>query len=96
MNDRAIIYINIINTIRTAMCNFWNEIDRVPNKILLSKDVVDFILSYDVDLITYCAEPNVRQMMGMDIEIISDKKGFIEVCYTLNTPYTVNTDYIRG
>ena len=93
MNDRAIIYMNIIDTIKSAMCNFWNEFGREPNKILLGKDVIEFILYFDKDLITYCAEPKVNQIMGMDIEIITDKKGFIEVGYTLHTPYTVNTEW---
>lgn len=96
MRDERKILNNIVDVINSARYSFWVEFGREPNKILLSKDVIGCILSYYREMIIHCAEPAEIQIMGMDVEIIYDKKGFIEVGYFVHTPLTVNVDYAGG
>jgi hypothetical protein len=95
MNDKRKIFNNIVDVIESAICSFWNEYEIAPNKIIMSKDVFDFIISYSRDLSLYLDDEK-NSFMGMDVEIITDKKGFIEVGCYIHNPITVNVDYSEG
>ena len=97
MSDKRKIFDNILDVINLAKYSFWGEFGREPNKIILSVDVISFILAYDYDreMLTPYIDPELKQIMGMDVEIIHDKKGFIEVGYFVHNPLTVNVDYER-
>lgn len=93
MSDREKIYKNIIDTINTAIHVFWCEYGREPNKIIVGTDVFDFLVAYSKELLVYFAEDNVNRLMGMDIDIVYNKKGFIEVGIMQRVPYSVNTEW---
>ena len=95
MNDKRKIFNNIVDVICLARDSFWNEYGEVPNKIIMSKDVFDFIIAYSRDLMLYLDDECMgNSFMGMDVEIVIDKKGFIEVGYFSHNPITVNVDYV--
>ena len=93
MNDKRKIFNNIVEVIESAICSFWNEFGRKPNKIIMSRDVFNFIGAYSRDLILYLDDEK-NSFMGMDVEVITYKKGFIEVGYYVHNPITVNVDYV--
>lgn len=94
MNDKRKIFNNIVDVIKSAICSFWNECGREPNKLLMSRDVFVFILMYSRELMLYLDdERNAQRFMGMDVEIVEDKKGFIEVGYFIHNPITVNVNF---
>lgn len=95
MRDKRKIFNNIVDVIESAICSFWNEFGREPNKIIMSRDVFYFIGAYANMLGVYRDdECSANSFMGMDVEIITDKKGFIEVGYYVHNPITVNVDYV--
>lgn len=94
MNNTDKIHKNIINVINSSMCNFYGEFGRQPNKILMSRDVLNFMVAYNRDLVCYALD-ETKTIMGMEIEIAYGKKGFIEVGYFSHNPCTVNLDYIE-
>lgn len=97
MNDKRKIFKNIVDVIELAICSFWNEFGREPNKIIMSGDVFNFIDAYANMLGVYRDDESMgNSFMGMDVEIITDKKGFIEVGYYVRNPVTVNVDYCEG
>lgn len=93
MNDKRKIFNNIVDVIGSAICSFWNEFGREPNKIIMSRDVFNFIGAYSRDLLLYLDDEK-NSFMGMDVEVVLDKKGFIEVGYYVHNPITVNVDYV--
>lgn len=95
MNNKRIIFNNIVDVICLARDSFWNEYGKVPNKIIMSKDVYDFLIAYSLDLMLYIDDEQMaNSFMGMDVEIVIDKKGFIEAGYFAHNPITVNVDYV--
>lgn len=95
MRDKRKIFNNIVDVIESAIYSFWNEFGREPNKIIMSRDVFNFIGAYSRDLLLYLDDEHSKNsFMGMDVEIITDKKGFIEVGYCVHNPFTVNVDYV--
>lgn len=94
MSNTDKIYKNIMSVLNSSICYFWNEFGRKPNKILMSRDVLNFMVAYNKDLICYAFD-ETKTIMGMDIEIAYGKKGFIEVGYFSHNPCTVNLDYIE-
>jgi hypothetical protein len=93
MNDKRKIFKNIVDVIESAICSFWNEFGRKPNKIIMNIDVFNFITAYSRDLSLYLDDEK-NSFMGMDVEVVLDKKGFIEVGYYTYNPITVNVDYV--
>lgn len=96
MNDKRKLFNNIVDVINLARYSFYDEFGREPNKVIMNVDVIEFILSYDKDMITHNDNSRVTQIMGLDVEIIYDKKGFIEVGYFTYNPLIVNVDYAGG
>ena len=95
MRDKRKIFNNIVDVIESAICSFWNEFGREPNKIIMSRDVFNFIGAYSRDLLLYLDnECSANSFMGMDVEVVVDKKGFIEVGYYVHNPITVNVNYV--
>lgn len=90
------IYTNIMNTLKMSVHNFYNAFGRNPNKVMLSRDVVNYLLGCNKDILLNYAEPTALTIMGMKVEEVYNKKGFIEVCYSLPIPYRVNIDYMKG
>lgn len=94
MNDKKKIFNNICDVINSARYSFFNECGREPNKILMSRDVFYFLVGYGNLLGVYHDdECRGNNFMGIDVEIVDDKKGFIEVGYYVHNPITVNVDY---
>ena len=93
MINKDKIYTNIMDVLHASICSFWNEFGREPNKVFISRDVVGFIVAYNRDLLMHYAEKERISIMGMDLEVVCDKKGFIEVGYVVRNPVTVNLDY---
>ena len=95
MKDKRKIFNNIVEVIYLTINSFWNEYGIEPNKILMSRDVFYFIGAYSRDLLLYLDnECSANSFMGMDVEVVVDKKGFIEVGYYVHNPITVNVDYV--
>jgi hypothetical protein len=95
MNDKRKIFNNIGDVINSAICSFWNEFGREPNKIIMSRDVFNSIVAYGNMLGVYLDDECMgNRFMGIDVEIVTDKKGFIEVGYYVHNPITVNVDYV--
>lgn len=96
MSDKRKIFSKITDVINVCINSFWDECEREPNKIIMSKDVFDFIVSYGNMLgVYYDNELKGYFFMGKDVEIVTDKKGFIEVGYCINNLITVNVDYLK-
>ena len=96
MSDKRKIFDNIVVVTNSAIKSFWNEFGREPNKILISRDVFNFIVAYGNMLGVYRDDECIGNVfMGMDVEIIYDKKGFIEAGYYVHNPIVVNVDYVR-
>lgn len=93
MNDKRKIFNNIVDVICLARDSFWTEYGIAPNKIIMSKDVFDFITSYSKELSLYLDDER-DSFMGIDVEVVLDKKRFIEVGYFAHNPITVNVDYV--
>ena len=94
MNEKRIIYDNIVDVINSAGSSFWNEFGREPNKILMSRDVFNIVFGYGNMLGVYQDDESAGNVfMGMEVECVDDKKGFIEVCYYVHNPITVNVDF---
>lgn len=89
MNDKRKIFNNIGTAISSSIRSFQCQFGREPNKILMSQDVFDFIIEHANYLGIYLDDER-DSFMGMDVEIITDKKGFIEVGYYVHNPITVN------
>lgn len=90
------IFTNIMEVLNTSMRSFWNKFGREPNRVIMSKDVADFILAhYGEWIISYTEDESneCNEIMGMDLQIIHDKKGFIEVGYFTYNPCIVNLNY---
>lgn len=93
MSDREKIYKNIIETITAAAHGFWCEYGREPNRLIVSADVFDFLVAYCKELLVCYARDKVSTLMGMDIDIVYGKNGFIEVGLMQRVPYAVNTEW---
>ena len=93
MRDKRKIFNNIVDVICLARDSFWTEYGIAPNKIIMSWDVFNFIGAYSRDLLLYLDDEK-NSFMGMDVEVITYKKGFIEVGYYVHNPITVNVDYV--
>lgn len=93
MRDKRKIFNNIVDVICLARDSFWTEYGIAPNKIIMSRDVFNFIGAYSRDLLLYLDDEK-NSFMGMDVEVVLDKKGFFEVGYYTYNPITVNVDYV--
>lgn len=93
MSNKDKIYTNIMEVLRASMWSFWNEFGREPNKVFISSDVVDFIASYNKGILVWYDGQRKDSIMGMDLEVLYDRKGFIEVGYVVSNPFTLNLDY---
>lgn len=89
MSDKKVIFNNIGTAISSSIRSFQCQFGREPNKLLMSQDVFDFITSYSRDLSLYLDDEK-NSFMGMDVEVITYKKGFIEVGYYVHNTITVN------
>ena len=91
MRDKRKIFNNIVDVIRSQINYFFTIFSKEPNKILMSKDVFDFIIEHANYLGIYLDdECNTNSFMGMDVEVVLDKKGFVEVGCFAHNPITVN------
>lgn len=95
MNDKKVIFNNIETAINSSIRSFQHQIGREPNKILMSQDVFNFIIEYADYLGLYLDDEN-DSFMGINVEIIADKKGFIEVGYYTHDLITVDVNYGEG
>ena len=85
---------NIVDVIESSIRSFQQQIGREPNKLLMSQDVFDFIIKHANYLGLYLDDEK-NSFMGLDVEIVLDKKGFIEVGHYTYNPITVNVENIR-
>lgn len=93
MSDKRKTFNNIVDVIESSIRSFQCQFGREPNKILMSQDVFDIIIEHANYLGIYLDDEN-DSFMGLDVEIILDKKGFIEVGYYTCNPITVNVNYV--
>lgn len=88
------VYENIVQTIKTAIYEFTKQIGVQPNRLIMSKDVIDYLVDYIDKSITICKKTDAPStMFGLEIEVVYDKTGLIEVGYVTHTPYRVNVNY---
>lgn len=88
------VYENIVQTIKGAIYDFTKQIGVQPNRLIMGKDVIDYLVDYTDKCITICKKTDSPStMFGMDIEVVYDKPGLIEVGYITHTPYRVNVNY---
>lgn len=91
------VYENIVQTINGAIYDFTKQIGVRPNRLIMSKDVIDYLVDYTDKCITICKKTDAPStMFGLEIEVVYDKPGFIEVGYVTHTPYRVNVNYEEG
>lgn len=93
MSDKKVIFNNIGTAISSSIRSFQCQFGREPNKILMSQDVFDIIIEHANYLGLYLDDER-DSFMGLDVEIVLDKKGFIEVGYYTYNPITVNVNYV--
>ena len=91
MNKRKV-FNNIVDMINSSIRSFQHQFGREPNKLLMSQDVFDFIIEHANYLGIYLDDER-DSFMGLDVEIVLDKKGFIEVGYYTHDLITVDVNY---
>lgn len=94
MNKRKV-FNNIVDMINSSIRSFQHQIGREPNRILMSQDVFDFIIEY-ANYLGHYLDDERDNFMGLDVEIVLDKKGFIEVGYYTHDLITVDVNYGEG
>ena len=91
MNKRKV-FNNIVDMINSSIRSFQHQFGREPNKLLMSQDVFNFIIEY-ADYLGLYLDDERDSFMGLDVEIVLDKKGFIEVGYYTHDLITVDVNY---
>lgn len=87
------VFENIVKVTNACCCDFQLRTRMIPNRVIMNDDVFGFMKKYLDEQISCAIDTEKYTFMGMDIEVVHGKPGFIEVGYVHQNSVRVNVNY---